>query len=105
MKMQVVDVRVICEARQGELIAKQMVESFSNTALVLHHSSHISDADDALRKKIRHGVILKQKDLNLISTDHREGFIKVLNKNHELIAVLSHDLKKNELTYCCVFEK
>ena len=64
-----------------------------------------AEADDELRKKIRHGVILKQKELNLTSTDHPGGFIKVLNKNHELIAVLSHDLKKNELTYCCVFEK
>lgn len=90
------------------------LEEYVSTGKILNHIISMSDslhnmpaaeADDELRKKIRHGIILKQKDLNLTSTDHREGFIKVHNKNQELIAVLSHDLKKNELTYCCVFEK
>jgi hypothetical protein len=52
MKMQVVDVRVICEAGQGVQIAQDMINSFSATDLVFHHSSHIGDADDALRKEM-----------------------------------------------------
>lgn len=52
MQMQIVDVRVICEAGQGELIAKQMIEGIDITASVFQHNSHIKDADKALRKEI-----------------------------------------------------
>lgn len=52
MQMQVVDVRVICEAGQGEIVAAQMIHSFDATSLVFHYSRSITDADDALRKEI-----------------------------------------------------
>ncbi len=59
--------------------------------------------DKVLEEKIMHGNIITKKDLTPVHTDIPEGFIKILNINKDLIAVLSHTKKSGRYGYCCVF--
>ena len=59
--------------------------------------------DKVLEEKIMHGNIITKKDLTPVHTDILEGFIKILNINNDLIAVLSHTKKSDRYGYCCVF--
>jgi tRNA pseudouridine55 synthase len=60
-------------------------------------------ADKALAKKIMHGNIITKKDLRPIHTETSEGFIKIVDTNNNLIAVLKDTKKRNRFSYCCVF--
>ena len=60
-------------------------------------------ADNALVKKIMHGNILTKKDLRPVQPKTLEGFIKIVDTNNHLIAVLKDTKKENRLSYCCVF--
>ena len=60
-------------------------------------------ADKALAKKIMHGNIITKKDLRPIHTETSEGFIKIVDTNNHLIAVLKDTKKRNRFSYCCVF--
>ena len=62
---------------------------------------HIADKD--LAKKIMHGNIITKKDLRPIHTETSEGFIKIVDTNNHLIAVLKDTKKRNRFSYCCVF--
>jgi tRNA pseudouridine55 synthase len=66
-------------------------------------------ADRHLIEKIRHGIVLTQKDLifgQLVnqSTD-LQSYIKMLDARNNLIAVLEYTKGKNRLNYCCVFNQ
>ena len=60
-------------------------------------------ADKALEKKIMHGNILTKNDLRHETIDIPESFIKILDTNNDLIAVLKYTKDKNRYKYCCVF--
>ena len=60
-------------------------------------------ADGFLAEKISHGVKISKKDLLSCQANNTEGFIKIINANNELIAVLSHQSADNDFRYCCVF--
>jgi tRNA pseudouridine55 synthase len=60
-------------------------------------------ADQALAKKIMHGYILTKKDLKPLQPEKIEGFIKIVDTNNHLIAVLENMKKRNGFSYCCVF--
>ncbi len=60
-------------------------------------------ADKALAKKIMHGNIITKKDLRPVHTETSEGFIKIVDTNNHLIAVLKDTKKRNRFSYCCVF--
>jgi len=64
-------------------------------------SEHIADKD--LIDKIKHGNILTKSDITPAETDGSEGFIKVLDTDKDLIAVLKHTTASNRYSYCCVF--
>ena len=60
-------------------------------------------ADTVLEKKIMHGNILTKNDLRHEAIDIPESFIKILDTNNDLIAVLKYTKDKNRYKYCCVF--
>jgi tRNA pseudouridine55 synthase len=60
-------------------------------------------SDGFLAEKIRHGVKISKKDILSYQANNTEGFVKIINANNELIAVLSHQSTDNDFRYCCVF--
>ena len=62
---------------------------------------HVADKD--LAAKIKHGNILTRSDITPTKTDASESYIKVLDTDKDLIAVLKHTTASNRYNYCCVF--
>jgi len=60
-------------------------------------------ADDALRHKIRQGVILTARDVDLGKADIAAGRLQVLTPARELLAVIEADRDGERWKYCCVF--
>jgi len=60
-------------------------------------------ADEFLTKKIQHGIILTTKDFMPQNTDNLKNFIKIVDNNNNLIAVLQFKENRNRYNYCCVF--
>ncbi len=66
-------------------------------------------ADDDLTNKIFHGNIITKKDINPELIKYQPGdtedFLKVTDRENNLIAILNHNQGKNRFEYCCVFHK
>jgi tRNA pseudouridine55 synthase len=60
-------------------------------------------ADKVLEKKIMHGNILTKNDLRHETIDIPKSFIKIIDTNNDLIAVLKYSKEKNRYKYCSVF--
>lgn len=84
-------------ALSGEL--SQRIISMPNALQDM--SEYVADQD--LIAKIKHGNILTKSDIMPAETDVPEGFIKVLDTDKDLIAVLKHTTASNRYNYCCVF--
>ena len=88
------------------------IENFALSENISHRIISMSDAlqdmpeyiaDNALAKKIMHGNILTKKDLRPVHAETLEGFIKIVDTNNHLIAVLKDTKNRNRYGYCCVF--
>ncbi len=60
-------------------------------------------ADKKLKSKIVNGVPLTQKDVVLEKLPDKDKFIKIIDENRELVAVIEHNQTSSEYHYCCVF--
>ncbi|HSQ85509.1 MAG TPA: tRNA pseudouridine(55) synthase TruB [Desulfobacterales bacterium] len=60
-------------------------------------------ADNVLVNKISHGHIITKNDFSYEKINTLEGFIKIVDTNKTLVAVLKHAKDKNRYDYCCVF--
>jgi tRNA pseudouridine55 synthase len=60
-------------------------------------------ADNVLVNKINHGHIITKNDFMSEKINAFEGFIKIVDTNKTLVAVLKHTREKNRYDYCCVF--
>ncbi|MBW2603326.1 MAG: tRNA pseudouridine(55) synthase TruB [Deltaproteobacteria bacterium] len=60
-------------------------------------------ADKVLVKKIMHGHIITKNDFMSEKINACEGFIKIVDTDETLVAVLKHTKDKNKYDYCCVF--
>ena len=60
-------------------------------------------ADDILVEKINHGHIITKNDFLVEKINTLESFIKIVDTNKRLVAVLKHAKDKNRYDYCCVF--
>ena len=60
-------------------------------------------ADNVLVNKISHGHIITKHDFMAERINACEGFIKIVDTNKTLVAVLKHAKEKNRVDYCCVF--
>jgi tRNA pseudouridine55 synthase len=60
-------------------------------------------ADNVLINKINHGYIITKNDFMAEKINAFEGFIKIVDTNKTLVAVLKHAKEKNRYDYCCVF--
>jgi tRNA pseudouridine55 synthase len=56
-----------------------------------------------LKGKIVHGVPLTQKDIGLETTRDKGQFIKIIDADRELLAVIERKETPGEYRYCCVF--
>ncbi|MDH4204700.1 MAG: tRNA pseudouridine(55) synthase TruB [Desulfobacteraceae bacterium] len=62
-------------------------------------------ADNVLVNKINHGHIITKNDFMAEKINVFEGFIKIVDTNKTLVAVLKHAKEKNRYDYCCVFNR
>lgn len=60
-------------------------------------------ADQNLKGNILNGVPLTQKDVTLEELPGKDRFIKVIDENRELLAVIEQNEAGGEYHYCCVF--
>jgi tRNA pseudouridine55 synthase len=60
-------------------------------------------ADNVLVNKINHGQIITKKDFMFEKLNNFEDFIKIVDTNKRLVAVLKQDNDKYRYDYCCVF--
>ena len=60
-------------------------------------------ADKVLVKKIMHGYIITKNDFMFETINAFEGFIKIVDTDKDLVAVLKYTKDKNRYDYCCVF--
>jgi len=60
-------------------------------------------ADKVLVKKIMHGHIITKNDFMFETINAFEGFIKIVDTDKKLLAVLKYTNDKNRYDYCCVF--
>jgi len=59
-------------------------------------------ADKVLVNKINHGHIITKNDFMLETINAFEGFIKIVDTDKDLVAVLKYTKDKNRYDYCCV---
>ncbi len=57
----------------------------------------------ALTEKIKHGIIITKDDVTLEQAGSPEGFIKIVDTNNNLLAVLNSKKESSKYDYCCVF--
>lgn len=57
-------------------------------------------ADDILIEKLSHGKLITERDINLVQTNKTDSFIKIVNNNNDLLAILNKI--GNKFIYCCV---
>jgi len=62
-------------------------------------------ADHVLVNKINHGHILTKNDFMAEKINGFESFIKIVDINETLVAVLKYAKEKNRVDYCCVFNR
>jgi tRNA pseudouridine55 synthase len=60
-------------------------------------------ADHMLEKKIKHGQILTKNDIVFETANLAEGFMKIVDAEKQLIAVLKYAGNRNRYDYFCVF--
>ena len=62
---------------------------------------HIADA--RLEAKIANGVGINREDSIDVSNSDEDIFIKILNRENEVVAILNYIKKLDKYNYCCVF--
>ncbi|MBU4345346.1 MAG: tRNA pseudouridine(55) synthase TruB [Desulfobacteraceae bacterium] len=62
-------------------------------------------ADNLLTDKLKHGSIITRQDIILQQTDIYEDFIKIVDTDDNLIAILNLEKDSDKYHYCCVFPK
>lgn len=60
-------------------------------------------ADSGLLEKIQYGKPIASDDLNLKMADGGRPFIKIIDKENQLLAVVHPDETRGQYNYCCVF--
>jgi tRNA pseudouridine55 synthase len=60
-------------------------------------------ADGMLQKKIVYGQPLDEKDIKPVQTGHDEGFVKIVDRMKNLLAVVKFEKERRMYDYCCVF--
>ncbi|UCD90988.1 MAG: tRNA pseudouridine(55) synthase TruB [Desulfobacterales bacterium] len=60
-------------------------------------------ADDKLFEKIMYGSMIAKQDFTLNGVDSTNGFIKIVDANNDLVAVLESVKDSSHYKYCCVF--
>ena len=86
------------ELALSEILSDRMI-SMSNALKDM--PEHV--ADKVLAAKIMHGNVITKKDFEPGQTDMPKGFIKIVDVNSDLVAVLEYTKESNKYKYCCVF--
>lgn len=91
------------------------LDKFSRSVVAKRASDHIIGmaaslrgmpewiADRNLKTKIAHGVTLSKLDVALKEQKDSNGFVKIIDDNHDLLAVIERKKDRNAYNYCCVF--
>ena len=97
----------IADAMTLEAFEKRAtVETFSRYAVGMAEALRDMPewaAGKDLKSKIVNGVPLTQKDVALKELPGKEQFIKIIDENRALLAVIEQDETPGEYHYCCVF--
>jgi tRNA pseudouridine55 synthase len=87
---------------------KDLTSASTSSGRIISMSEALKDfpehtADKILANKIKHGQILTKNDIVIETANPSEGFMKILDAEEQLIAVLKYNGKRNKYDYYCVF--
>jgi len=61
-------------------------------------------ADEALTKKIFHGQTITKKDIEFTQINKKDKFLKIVDRNNNLIAIINYLKDSCKYKYCCVLK-
>jgi tRNA pseudouridine55 synthase len=87
---------------------KDLTSANKSSGRIISMSSALKDfpehtADKILANKIKYGQILTKNDIVIETANPSEGFMKILDAEERLIAVLKYNGNRNQYDYRCVF--
>jgi len=87
---------------------KDLTSANKSSGRIISMSSALKDfpehtADKILANKIKYGQILTKNDIVIETANPSEGFMKILDAEEQLIAVLRYNGNRNQYDYRCVF--
>jgi tRNA pseudouridine55 synthase len=87
---------------------KDLTSANKSSGRIISMSSALKDfpehtADKILANKIKYGQILTKNDIVIETANPSEGFMKILDAEEQLIAVLKYNGNRNQYDYRCVF--
>ena len=62
-------------------------------------------AGSGLKAKVAHGITLTSEDVAPGETGNRGKYVKIVNRLHDLLAVVQRKKGSQNYDYCCVFQK
>jgi len=96
----------------NDALSLEELEKAYRSGTIGRHMIHMADAlkhmpmcmvNQQLKDKISKGLSLTGKDIAPDSHNDSDGFLKIVDDHHELIAILSHQSVGKTYRYCCVF--
>ena len=61
-------------------------------------------ADDSLTSKVAYGITLTSKDVAPEAKENQSKYVKIVNRRHDLQAVVQRKKGSKNYDYCCVFQ-
>jgi tRNA pseudouridine55 synthase len=62
-------------------------------------------ADGNLAARVAHGITLTPRDVAPEGTGNPDGYVKIVNTQHDLLAVVQRKKGSKNYDYCCVFQE
>jgi len=60
-------------------------------------------ANNALTEKVRYGKRISKNDFQTGNSESLKDFLKIVDRQNNLLAVLNCNKERNNYNYCCVF--
>jgi len=101
-----------CGFHIDDAVDLEGLENARNQGTMRHYLIDMADAlkhlpkrmvDRQIKDKIRHGIGLTEKDISPEAGNRSEGYIKIIDDDQKLVAVIRQHSVGKPYTYCCVF--
>lgn len=101
-----------CRYGIHEAMSLEEIESHRSLETIGHHIIPMADSlskmipcivDNGLMEKIKYGKAIFASDITIDTGTFQNPFIKIIDNQNQLLAVVNFDETKDRYNYCCVF--